>query len=66
MFNFTTIPANMDKNLYLKSLSREYKMPLETVFCVYRDSKTEEEFYSIIKWNKNKNAYGWKGKSKKK
>lgn len=62
MFNFTTIPANMDKSLYMKTLSKEYKMPLDMIFCLIRDCNSEEEFYKMLEWNKNKNGFGWKRK----
>jgi len=66
MFNFTTIPATMDKNLYLKTLSKEYKMPLDMIFCLTKECNSEEEFYEMLDWNKNKNGFGWKERSKKK
>jgi hypothetical protein len=50
----------MDKQIYMKSLSKEYKMPLDMIFCLMRDLNSEEEFYKMLEWNKSKNGFGWK------
>lgn len=60
MVTFTNIPANMDKQIYLKTLSKEYKMPLDMIFCLVRDLNDENEFYKMLEWNKEKNGFGWK------
>ena len=60
MVTFTNIPKHMDKQIYMKSLSKEYKMPLDMIFCLMRDLNSEEEFYKILEWNKSKNGFGWK------
>lgn len=60
MVTFTNIPAHMDKQIYLKSLSKEYKMPLDMIYCLIRDMDDEEKFFSMLEWNKSKNGFGWK------
>lgn len=60
MVTFTNIPKNMDKQLYLKSLSKEYKTPLDVIYCLIRELNTEQDFYKMLEWNKAKNAFGWK------
>ena len=60
MVTFTNIPSNMDKQLYIKQLSKEYKMPLDMIFCLTKELDTEEEFYKMLEWNKAKNGFGWK------
>ena len=60
MVTFTNIPKNMDKQLYLKSLSKEYKMPLDMIFCLTKELNDENEFYKMLEWNKSKNGFGWK------
>ena len=54
MVQFTNIPKHMDKQIYMKTLSKEYKMPLDMIFCLIRDLNTEEEFYKMLEWNKAK------------
>ena len=60
MVTFTNIPNNMDKKLYLKSLSKEYKMPLDMIYCLINTYEDEESFFKVLEWNLQKNAYGWK------
>lgn len=60
MVTFTNIPSNMDKQLYIKQLSKEYKMPLDMIFCLTKELDTEKEFYEMLEWNKAKNGFGWK------
>ena len=60
MITFTNIPAHMDKQVYIKSLSKEYKMPLDMIFCLIKQLDNEEEFYNMLEWNKSKNGFGWK------
>ena len=60
MVTFTNIPKHMDKQMYMKYLSKEYKMPLDMVFCLTRECSTEQEFYNLLEWNKSKNGFGWK------
>lgn len=60
MVNFTNVPANMDKQMYIKSLSKEYKMPMDMIYCLIKELNTEQEFYNMLEWNKNKNGFGWK------
>ena len=60
MVTFTNIPKHMDKQIYMKSLSKEYKMPLDMIFCLMHDLNSEEEFYKMLEWNKSKNGFGWK------
>lgn len=60
MVNFTNVPANMDKQMYIKSLSKEYKMPMNMIYCLIKELNTEQEFYNMLEWNKNKNGFGWK------
>ena len=60
MVTFTNIPSHMDKQVYMKSLSKEYKMPMDMIFCLMRDLSSEEEFYKMLEWNKSKNGFGWK------
>ena len=60
MVTFTNIPKNMDKQLYMKHLSKEYKMPLDMVFCLVKELNDENEFYKMLEWNKAKNGFGWK------
>lgn len=60
MVTFTNIPANMDKQMYLKSLSKEYQMPLDMIYCLVRELDSEEKFFSMLEWNKSKNGFGWK------
>lgn len=60
MVTFINIPKHMDKQVYMKSLSKEYKMPMDMIFCLMRDLNSEEEFYKMLEWNKSKNGFGWK------
>ena len=60
MVIFTNIPKHMDKQIYMKSLSKEYKMPLDMVFCLIRELNDENEFFKMLEWNKSKNGFGWK------
>ena len=60
MVTFTNIPANMDKQLYMKHLSKEYKMPLDMIFCLTKELNDENVFYQMLEWNKSKNGFGWK------
>ena len=64
MVQFTNIPKNMDENLYMKILSKEYYMPLDMLFCLKRELNTEEEFYNMLEWNKQKNGFNWKSAKK--
>ncbi len=60
MVTFTNIPKHMDKQIYMKSLSKEYKMPLDMIFCLTRELNDENEFFKMLEWNKSKNGFGWK------
>ena len=60
MINFTNIPANMDKQLYIKTLSKEYKTPLDILWKLIKEMNNENDFFNILNWNKEKNAYGFK------
>ena len=60
MVNFTNIPTNMDKQMYIKNLSKEYKMPMDMIHCLIKELNTEQEFYNMLEWNKSKNGFGWK------
>lgn len=60
MVTFTNIPNNMDKTVYIKTLSKEYKMPLDMIYCLIRELNDENEFYGMLEWNKSKNGFGWK------
>lgn len=60
MVNFTNIPTNMDKQMYIKNLSKEYKMPMDMIYCLIKELNTEQEFYNMLEWNKSKNGFGWK------
>lgn len=60
MVTFTSIPAHMDKQMFIKNLSKEYKMPLDMIWCLIRDMDDEEKFFSMLEWNKTKNGFGWK------
>lgn len=60
MVTFTNIPKHMDKQVYIKHLSKEYKMPLDMIFCLMRDCNDEQEFYKLLEWNLQKNGFGWK------
>ena len=60
MVTFTSIPAHMDKQMFIKSLSKEYRMPLDMIWCLIRDMDDEEKFFSMLDWNKTKNGFGWK------
>lgn len=60
MITFTNIPKHMDKQIYMKSLSKEYKMPLDMIFCLTRELNDENEFFKMLEWNKSKNGFGWK------
>ena len=60
MVTFTNIPKQMDKQIYMKSLSKEYKMPLDMIFCLTRELNDENEFFKMLEWNKSKNGFGWK------
>lgn len=64
MVQFTNIPKNMDENLYMKILSKEYYMPLDMLFCLKRELNSEEEFYNMLEWNKQKNGFNWKSAKK--
>jgi hypothetical protein len=50
----------MDKQVYIKYLSKEYKMPLDMIFCLIRNCNDETEFYKLLEWNLQKNGFGWK------
>lgn len=60
MVTFTNIPAHMDKQVYIKHLSKEYKMPLDMIHCLIKELNTEQEFYKMLEWNLEKNGFGWK------
>ena len=60
MVTFTSIPKHMDKTMYIKFLSKDYKMPLDMIYCLVRDLNSESEFFTMLEWNKNKNGFGWK------
>lgn len=60
MVTFTNIPSHMDKQIYIKTLSKEYKMPMDMIYCLIKELNTEQEFYNILEWNKLKNGFGWK------
>lgn len=60
MVTFTNIPKHMNKQIYMKSLSKEYKMPLDMIFCLTRELNDENEFFKMLEWNKSKNGFGWK------
>ena len=60
MVSFTKIPAHMDKAMYVKSLSKEYRMPLDMIYCLIRDMDDEEKFFAMLEWNQTKNGFGWK------
>lgn len=60
MVTFINIPKHMDKQIYMKSLSKEYKMPLDMIFCLTRELNDENEFFKMLEWNKSKNGFGWK------
>jgi len=60
MVTFTNIPKHMDKQIYMKSLSKEYKMPLDMIFCLTRELNDENEFFKMLEWNKSQNGFGWK------
>ena len=60
MVTFTNIPKHMDKQIYMKSLSKEYKMPIDMIFCLTRELNDENEFFKMLEWNKSKNGFGWK------
>ena len=60
MVTFTNIPAHMDKQVYIKTLSKEYKMPLDMIFCLIKQLDSEQECYNMLEWNKSKNGLGWK------
>ena len=60
MVTFTNIPKHMDKQIYMKSLSKEYKMPLDMIFCLTRELNDENEFFKMLEWNNSKNGFGWK------
>ena len=60
MVTFTNIPKHMDKQMYMKHLSKEYKMPLDMIFCLTRELNDENEFFKMLEWNKSKNGFGWK------
>lgn len=64
MVQFTNIPKNMDENLYMKTLSKEYYMPLDMLFCLKKELNSEEEFYNMLEWNKQKNGFNWKSAKK--
>lgn len=60
MINFSNIPANMDKQLYIKTLSKEYKMPLDMIWSLIKECTNENDFFKMLEWNLNKNGYNWK------
>ena len=60
MVTFTNIPKNMDKALYMKHLSKTYKMPIDMVSCLMKDCNDEIEFYNLLEWNLKKNGFNWK------
>ena len=60
MVTFTNIPSHMDKQVYIKTLSKEYKMPMDMIYCLIKELNTEQEFYNMLEWNKSKNGFGWK------
>lgn len=60
MFTFSKIPANMDKQLYVKTLSKEYKMPLDMIHALIKDCVNENDFFKMLQWNLDKNGYNRK------
>ena len=60
MITFTNIPKHMDKQMYIKHLSKEYKMPFDILWSLIKDCNSETEFYNILNWNLSKNGYNWK------
>lgn len=60
MINFSNIPANMDKQLYIKTLSKEYKMPLDMIWSLIKECTNENDFFKMLQWNLDKNGYNWK------
>ena len=60
MIILTNIPKNMDKQIYIKHLSKEYKMPLDMIYCLIKECNEEQEFYKLLEWNLQKNGFGWR------
>lgn len=60
MVKFTSIPKNMDRLLYLKTISKDYFVPYDILFKLEKECNTEEEFFNIINWIREKNGYNWK------
>ncbi len=64
MFKFTNIPNHMDETMYIKSLSKEYYMPMDMIFCLKKELTNEKDFFKMLEWNKSKNGFGWKSAKK--
>lgn len=60
MVTLTNIPKHMDKAIYIKTLSKDYKMPMDMIYCLIRELNDEKEFYKMLEWNLSKNGFGWK------
>lgn len=54
MFIFSNIPNNMDKNLYIKTIAKQYKIPFDTIWSLVKSCNSEDEFNTMITWYKNK------------
>ena len=62
MVTFTNVPKNMDKALYLKRLSHDYKMPIDMVYCLTNQLNSEKEFFGMLEENLKNNYFGFKRK----
>ena len=62
MVTFTNIPKNMDKTLYIKTLSRDYKIPLDMLYCLIKQLDNEKDFFGMLEKNLKNNYFGYKKK----
>ena len=60
MVTFSNIPENMDKTLYIKTLSRNYKIPYDMLYCLINQLDNEKEFFDMLEKNLKNNYFGYK------
>ena len=60
MLDVLHLPVDLpDRGLYFKRLSKEYSIPLDSIWALYNSDVTEEEFYQLLQECDEKNWFGW-------